>query len=546
MGLTNEDLLNFPSLKLGAKPEQKKKSEESDNPLSEKKSTMTEKLIRQKKSQRVVMEILFSLLDFLLRHIQPLSRQGSAMGAPMNKTAPRLLKNSPQAENDLNHSNVRDNLVRTLNMVSAKKNGRGVPCGSPFGEQWTDGSHLQSHNFESVLESGLLRRLSIFLANYGGHFKDFTVLTLDVLRTLAADARLAREICRQRILVTILELLDSKNLSSRRVEVSLGFEVLWNCLSRVGDKALTCLNSEEHLNKVVNLFKAVLSRACKLEDKCLRNELMILLCYLLDRPAMSQFGADKLILIPGEWRSFESFISTSPGLHELLFYFATCDQNPNRAGDYFDSSQEDIQFKLLVLHSVGIVIKNSNDQPFIAALISRTSFVKALLEYVSSSKSKKFSTPQKQEIEGEVLRLLAGVIQFVHEEFQRIDGSTHLLRFMLLDSTQKSRILCLKIFLALAEIQEPNSALKKKIGSKTNITVSNEKFSNFKSKASKIFKMKTKMLGGSEIEILGDKDLKEEKDLIETDSLDRTLMDHLLQNLSSDIDLNSLANIGRD
>ena len=497
------DDMNIPitSLKSEQKENQNNQNDSQSKNASRKykKTSMEELIEKAKLSQTVIVEILFSVLDFLLKHVNP--------KLPVKK-----------AYEEINQ--------KEKTKASLKKSSK----------EFSLKEKLRKINLESINNSMMIERLIHFMSVYASSFKDFSILILEVLRDLATDEKLAKKLSRKGALEVILDFLTHKRESLRSYEVNLGFEVLWNCLSRTGRKAIQNILKKECVVKIQSLFIIVLAKAYKLEDKCLRNELMILLCYILDdSPYLAELFISNKFVDPmisldyqkckskhlktsgtlpkiatkkelrssqsnmntqvnkspkineNSWRGFENLLSEHSSIAEILFYLATCDEHPDKLMDYFDSSQEDLQFKLLVYYSIGILLRQSFCSKDLKHLISKYKFVDSVMYHVQIPFIKKFSEPQRKEIENEILKLLAGTIELIMDDFILSKGSGTLLKYMVFSKDPHKKILCLKIFLALSEIND------------------------------------TKLIN----------------------NFDCTLVDHVIDNVSFDIDLNCLEDIGK-
>lgn len=453
---------------------------------------LDEHFSKTKDSQRVIVEIIFSILDFLLKFVCP--------------------KNT-------NHPNY------------ARFNSK---------------EKIRKCNLECVQNSRIIGSLVKFLSQYGIHFHEFAMLVFDVMRELAKDEKLARKLCQENALSVVIKFLAKNSSHLRNYEVHLGFEVIWNTLSRAGRKAMRGLLNKEYIRHIIQLFTNILIRACKLEDKCLRNELMILFCYILDNAQTQDFLFDSIeglspdmrdqrphlqssahtrpanpynepvlgtsqkarlrdmqskiqfetrastdsqehVDLLGEWQPFDTFLEKAPSMVEILFYLVTCDENPDSNQHYFDTSNEDLQFKLLVYYGISLLIKNNSESGRIRLYLDSTHFVDRILFHVNEASSKKFSEPQKREIETEILRLLARTIETLFEDFMKFEGVTVLLKYMVFSKDSQKKILCLQIFLALLQIKDEGMV----------------------------------------------------------HNLDGTLVDHVIDNVSGDIDLHSLEDIGK-
>lgn len=419
---------------------------------------------RLRKSQKIISKIIFSVLDFFLEFI------------------------NPKVLNDMNKLDKPSNDSKRLN----------------------DLEKLKNNNLKILSQSYILKDLISFFSEIGFTQKDFSIIILEILKDLALEKKISHIMSVNGTLNTILIFIYKKSENLRIHEVSLAFEVLWNCLSRSGRKATNHLLNKQSIQVVHELFILVLSQIYKLEDKFLRNELMILICYLIEDsmsiPELFELNFDQLykfesVIANKEKRlsnkNFDKFFSHKRSIVEILFFMITCDDHNHSNNntceytttEFLDTSNEDMQFKLLIYHAIGMIIKNSNTDKhskIIQELSKQNDFMMCILYYMKLDIQTKFTDPQKREIEISILKLLKSSIMILFDEFLINEGSSTLLKFMIFSSNPKRKILCLEIFLDLSGI---------------------ESF---------------------------DKDNK----------LDETLIDHVVFNVSSQIDLNSIENIG--
>lgn len=66
--------------------------------------------------------------------------------------------------------------------------------------------------------------------------------------------------------------------------IRTGFEIFWSAIEEVGVECLVALSSQEYITGIQRLLVKVVKEGYKLEDKCLRNEIVILINYLLSIP----------------------------------------------------------------------------------------------------------------------------------------------------------------------------------------------------------------------------------------------------------------------
>ena len=95
------------------------------------------------------------------------------------------------------------------------------------------------------------------------------------------------------------------------------FEIIWNTIEAVGIKSIRLFAVEDIISQLKRLFENIMKNGYKLEDKCLRNEILILLNYMMrDEKALKYFV---------EKPTIPNVQSPTTFLEVLLFY-ATIDE----------------------------------------------------------------------------------------------------------------------------------------------------------------------------------------------------------------------------
>jgi hypothetical protein len=67
----------------------------------------------------------------------------------------------------------------------------------------------------------------------------------------------------------------------RNPTIQIAFEIFWSCIEGVGVECMNALANQDYVWAIKNLFEKVVNEGYKLDDKCLRNELLILINYML-------------------------------------------------------------------------------------------------------------------------------------------------------------------------------------------------------------------------------------------------------------------------
>lgn len=63
--------------------------------------------------------------------------------------------------------------------------------------------------------------------------------------------------------------------------MNVGIQIFWSAIEGVGVECLTGLLNEEYIYLLKDVFVKVIKEGYKLDDKCLRNQLLILINYLI-------------------------------------------------------------------------------------------------------------------------------------------------------------------------------------------------------------------------------------------------------------------------
>lgn len=129
--------------------------------------------------------------------------------------------------------------------------------------------------------------------------------------------------------------------------VVLGFDIIWNIIDSVGTEALQSFANEEVINEIKSLFESIMKTGYKLEDKGLRNEILILINYLMsDKDALHFFYEKPSFPGAGKMHSFLELLLYYATIDEMTFYSQPIRTNDIRA--FFNTTSEDLEFKKLI------------------------------------------------------------------------------------------------------------------------------------------------------------------------------------------------------
>lgn len=182
---------------------------------------------------------------------------------------------------------------------------------------------------------------------------------------------------------------------------------------------------------IQKLFVSVIKQGYKLDDKCLRNQILILINYLLSLPNVVDLFLQE--------RNIDAK-KKSPCLLEVLFDYAVVDeskfyQNKPKLGDrktLFGTNSEDLEFKKLIWSGLLMSIESGHEQAI--GLAQKSEFIKYLLLYVDSENSSyaitRWSGPQLRELQQHSLSILSDVILHMKDDFQAKRGIFCLTKFL--------------------------------------------------------------------------------------------------------------------
>jgi len=124
---------------------------------------------------------------------------------------------------------------------------------------------------------------------------ELNVLVLEVLNLCVMYKELVKKFCSVGLLKDIVvsahqiyHVFDKKE-EFRSYPIRLCFEIMWNSIETLGREAVENLATEDIVFALRELFLDIMKKGYKLEDKCLRNEMLILINYIFTFPDMIPF-----------------------------------------------------------------------------------------------------------------------------------------------------------------------------------------------------------------------------------------------------------------
>jgi hypothetical protein len=321
-------------------------------------------------------------------------------------------------------------IKRTKNLRECEK-GISEFCGADVSKMASSkGSSKSENRHEEKLkpqfllyeQSNLPIMLIDFLQKHSSTLKELAIIVLEIKQITSQHLSLSRKLVSLGFLKDIVYIINDNKSHFREYFLKLAFEILWNYVEILEKEAILSIESEDILLIFKEIFCLVLANGFKLEDKILRNELIVMINNLLESGKLVPFVHEQI----GECGS-ECFLSleiTSPefknqSLLKILLYIAIYDevmgsQDPKssigKRKKLLDLSNEDLQFKKLVINALYLVIRNTNDKK-ILDVIEGSSFIEIMLLYINTEEHlnrsiHQFSQPQLKDIQSECLATL--------------------------------------------------------------------------------------------------------------------------------------------
>jgi len=232
----------------------------------------------------------------------------------------------------------------------------------------------------------------------------------------------------------VLLMADAPDFRSYIVRISI--EAIWNIIEVVGNEAVKTMSTEgEIVLALRRIFERVLKEGYKLDDKCLRNELAILINYVVTCPDSHRYFTERETTDDNE--ETDSFL-------DIICYYATHDElnstvkfvgegSEIAAKPMFTTRDEDIEFKKLLWTCVLYIVRDPNNTVAHEIIVNRE-FIAALLMYIDTNETalsqQRWQSLQMQEIQLHALSIIFNLIPLVPEHFHARDGHTILLQFL--------------------------------------------------------------------------------------------------------------------
>ena len=280
---------------------------------------------------------------------------------------------------------------------------------------------LQTKNFIIKIfdQSEILIKMIEFIQKHHKSLKDLSTLMLEIINIVCHNKKICQKICSYGFLKDLLYIIYDKRENFKNYIIRISFEILWNSVHLLSKKAISTIQTEDTLFIAKEMLCIVISKGYKMEDKTIRNELLVLINYLLNSKVLLDmtFGDSESELLRDIVKcNFKNTDFDKFYLLEILLYICTIDEvidfeKKKNVKKFFELGNEDLICKKLVINSVTLVIKNSDSEK-LEELIKNSFFIETLFIYFelyngeNLSSNTRYSIPQIKEIQSECLNAL--------------------------------------------------------------------------------------------------------------------------------------------
>lgn len=217
-----------------------------------------------------------------------------------------------------------------------------------------------TRNLIAISKSDVPETLVAILAG-GNKSMDILISVVEAIASTALFVQVADRYAYMGVMKDLVRIFtDSQDF--RSYAVSIAMDAIWNLVEVVGQKAIGSMAADSSV--VIALrrpFENVIKKGYKLDDKCLRNELAILINYVIIEKASHQFFFEK---DPGDGRSLMDAVMNYATVDEIYSIEQGDNIHPGQEKYVFTTTDEDIELKKLLWT---IILYSSRDAECVQA-----------------------------------------------------------------------------------------------------------------------------------------------------------------------------------
>lgn len=214
-------------------------------------------------------------------------------------------------------------------------------------------------NLRAINSSDIIEEIIFTMQNYQKNY-EYLLPLLDLISNCILYRDLAQKFSNFGILKDIIYVIfDCEDFRSYIVKSC--FEIIWNAIEAVGISCIKLFATEDIIAQLKKVFENIMKHGYKLEDKCLRNELLILINYLLgDEKALYYFSQQNQMPTVQSPATFIEILIVYATIDEISFYNEPILNNNLRA--FYGTTSEDLEFKKLIWSGLLTAIQSNQPQ----------------------------------------------------------------------------------------------------------------------------------------------------------------------------------------
>lgn len=304
-----------------------------------------------------------------------------------------------------------------------------------YGNNFSLLNTLQSEgtrNLRLISNSNVLETLVIIITN-NNYEENTTIVVINTMLNCALYKVNAEKLANLGVLKDLVQII-SNTVDFRSLLVRVCIEAIWNILENGGRSACRMMAFEEIVNALFFTFNNVIKNCFRLEDRNIRNDICILINYVV-----SSNESHVHFIFKDE--------SSSTGLNkrsflDILLYYATFDEtisiqreiemqnkdakvkdvslNKSRSfmqpDEFFlTTSPEDIEFKKIIWTCILYIIKDNHSKKEVVDILQQYRFLSCLLLYLDPEAMKfscisRWQQPQLKDLQILCLSILLNII----------------------------------------------------------------------------------------------------------------------------------------
>ncbi|CAD8169691.1 unnamed protein product [Paramecium pentaurelia] len=310
-----------------------------------------------------------------------------------------------------------------------------------------------TRNLRALNQSNLIENIIFTMQHYSKQY-EYLLPLLELISSCILYRDLAAKFSNFGILKDIVYVIFECE-DFRSYIVKSCFEIIWNTIEAVGVASIKLFAVEDIISGLKKLFENIMKQGYKLEDKCLRNEILILLNYLMRDEKALQYFVDK---------PQAHSIQQQTNFLEVLLFYATIDEvtfynepiRTNQLKAFFGTTSEDLEFKKLIWSGILTAVQSGNQA--VLEAVKESPFIVTLLLYIdplaNSYAVNRWSPPQKKEIQLHCLGILGNAIVYLKDDFYEKNGLFCLTKFLTNTQELDHKERCLKAFNNASEFEQ--------------------------------------------------------------------------------------------